>query len=481
MSGAVDAPDVAAAGSEGHGSRLGLSAWAWSLYQAARDPYIILIGTYVFVPYFATAVVGDAVRGQSVVAGFSLVSNLFVALTAPFLGAAVDQMGARKPWMLALTLMTAPLIMGLWLLTPAGTPGLGVMAGVVMLTLIAILLSYADVFYNAMLMSAARPSEQPAASGLAFSLGNATAIVMLVAVLALFVLPGQPGWSILPLQPLFGLDAALREPERITGPIVGLFLLLGAVPLFLFARDVKPTGAPLLKAFSDGARHLTGLVRSARVPRDVGVYLLARMFYIDGKMALLVFGGVYAAGVMGWGVTELLALGLIACVAGVLGGVFGGWLDNLLGPRGAFKLEIWVTILALIAQITTSPSRLLFFFPADDLRLWDGLFGSAPEVVYLLAVIVVSVFGTASWASSRTLMTRLTPPQEAGTFFGLFALSQTATMWLGPLLVDAFTRTFHSQQAGFAPIVILMVVGLVLLHFVRGGGRLTRALPASPI
>ncbi len=453
-------------------SRLDLSAWAWSLYQGARDPYIILIGTYVFVPYFATAVVGDAVRGQSVVAGYSLASNLFVAATAPFLGAAVDQMGARRPWLLALTLITAPLIIALWALTPAGTPGLGVLAGVAMLTAIAVLLSYADVFYNAMLMSAVRRPDQAAASGMAFSLGNATSIFMLVAVLAFFVLPGQPGWPV--STPLFGLDATLREPERISGPIVGLFLLLGAVPLFLFARDAKPTGVPAGKAFGDGARHLISLVRSARVPRDVGVYLLARMFYIDGKMAMLVFGGVYAAGVMGWGVTELLALGLIVCVAGVAGGVFGGWLDNRLGPRGAFKLEIWVTIIALVAQITTSPTRILYFWSPGEARLWTGLFGSVPEMVYLAAAIVVSVFGTASWASSRTLMTRLTPPEEAGTFFGLFALSQTATMWLGPLLVDAFTRAFRSQQAGFVPIVVLMAIGLALLHFVRGGGRIAQ-------
>ncbi|MDG2520319.1 MFS transporter [Caulobacter segnis] len=453
-------------------SPLSLSAWSWAFYQGARDPYIILIGTYVFIPYFATAVVGDPVKGQSTVAAYHLLSSLIVAFTAPFLGAAVDQMGARRPWLAGLSLAAVPLIAALWLVTPAGGAGLGVGAAFLLLLAISILLSYGDVFYNAMLMGAAKPQEQARASGLALSLGNGISIILLLAVLAAFVLPGTPGLSFLPAQPLFGLERAAHEPDRIVGPIVAVVFLIGALPVLLFAKDAPSTGMGLPRAFVAGARHLIGLLRGARAPRDVVIYLAARMLYIDGKMALLVFGGVYAAGVMGWGVTELLILGVVSCVSGVAGGVLGGWLDDRMGPREAFKLEIVVTVLALLAQITTSPTRLLLFFAADEqARLWGGLFGTAPEVLYLAAAFVLSVFGTASWASSRTLMVRLTPPGEAGAFFGLFALSQTATMWLGPLLVDGFTRAFKSQQAGFAPVAGLMLAGLVLLYFVRGGGR----------
>lgn len=463
------------AGASSRAGGLSRGAWSWSLYQGARDPYIILIGTYVFIPYFATAVVGDPVKGQSFVALYSLVSSLIVAFTAPILGAAVDQMGARKPWLLALTLLSMPLIASLWFVLPAGMGGgIGVAAALAVLTAISIVLSFGDVFYNAMLVGAVRPSEQPAASGMALSLGNATSIVMLLFVMFAFVMPGRMDFGWLPERPLFGLDAASHQPDRIVGPIVAVFFGLLAAPLFFFCNDGKSTGMPFGAALKAGWGRLASLRHGARAPRDVVVYLIARMLYIDGKMALLIFGGVYAAGVMGWGVLELLALGVLATLAGVFGGVMGGWLDRTLGPREAFKLEIAVTLLALVAQLGSTPTQLLYIWRIDTSGppLWNlPIFGSTPELVYLAAAIVVSLFGTASWASSRTLMARLTPPDQAGAFFGLFALSQTATMWVGPLLIDLFTRVFHSQPAGFIPIVVMMLAGLTMLHFVRGGGK----------
>jgi UMF1 family MFS transporter len=88
-----------------------------------------------------------------------------------------------------------------------------------------------------------------------------------------------------------------------------------------------------------------------------------------------------------------------------------------------------------------------------------------------------AVFITAHFASSRTLLTRLTPPAQTGAFFGVFALSGTATSWLGPFLVNQGTRIFKSQQGGFATITLLLAVGLTGLMFVRGGGRAD--LPAA--
>jgi UMF1 family MFS transporter len=54
-----------------------------------------------------------------------------------------------------------------------------------------------------------------------------------------------------------------------------------------------------------------------------------------------------------------------------------------------------------------------------------------------------------------------------GELFGLYALSSSATAWVGPLLVERFTSAFHSQQAGFASIALLLTAGLVLLLWVR--------------
>lgn len=51
-------------------------------------------------------------------------------------------------------------------------------------------------------------------------------------------------------------------------------------------------------------------------------------------------------------------------------------------------------------------------------------------------------------------------------FSGLYALSGTATAFLGHALVAAFTRVYGSRRAGFASLIILLA-GLELMFRVR--------------
>jgi UMF1 family MFS transporter len=44
-------------------------------------------------------------------------------------------------------------------------------------------------------------------------------------------------------------------------------------------------------------------------------------------------------------------------------------------------------------------------------------------------------------------------------------------VWLGSALVRIFTGVFKSQQAGFAPIAGLLILGFIGLLFVRHEGR----------
>jgi UMF1 family MFS transporter len=94
--------------------------------------------------------------------------------------------------------------------------------------------------------------------------------------------------------------------------------------------------------------------------------------------------------------------------------------------------------------------------------------------MFLLIGFINALFITAQYASSRTALTRLTPPDQTGAFFGVYALSGVATAWLAPSLVNIGTRLTHSQQGGFASIVLLLVVGWIGLLFVQGGEPMQR-------
>ncbi len=338
-----------------------------------------------------------------------------------------------------------------------------------------VLFAYSEVLHNSLLVRAAGLDGAHKASGLALSLGNFASVWALGFTAWAFALPGKVDWSWVPATPLFGLDAAAHEPERVVAFLSAGILVLGAIPLFLFTPDAPKTGVPALRAFRDGAADLWAMIKTVRRYRDAVIYLVSRMFFVDGMNGVLFFFGVFAAGVMKWKSLDLLVTGIILSVLAVLGGFVGRWLDDRLGPKTALRIEIFMSILGLGALLGMAPDKIVFFWsydPATHAPLWDGPFyRTVPDLVFLLIGFSNAIFITAQYASSRTTLTRLTPPEQTGAFFGVYALSGVATAWLAPSLVNIGTRLTHSQQGGFATIVLLLVVGLVGLFFVRGGGR----------
>jgi UMF1 family MFS transporter len=133
-------------------------------------------------------------------------------------------------------------------------------------------------------------------------------------------------------------------------------------------------------------------------------------------------------------------------------------------------------LLGLIAMqavlLGAGPNRFLYR-PMPRLLVWDGpLFTTLPEILFLAVGCGMAITVTAAYASSRTLLTRVAPADKLGIYFGIYALSGYATMWLGPWLVETATQAGGSQAAGFVPVIGLLVVGLLLLLKVKGGGRL---------
>ncbi|MGE0045044.1 MAG: MFS transporter [Hyphomonadaceae bacterium] len=448
--------------------------WAWAVFEWARNPYVILCLIYLFAPYLAQRVFENPIEGQTAIAGWHKISGLTVALTAPFLGAAADRMGHRKPVLFVVVpLLTAAIFAQYWA-TPAGVAG-GLPTWGIGATIIAagILFAYSEVIHNSMLPSIAGPRELPHVSGLGLSLGNAAAVLMLAGVAWALALPGvvhMPG--VIPDAPLFGLDPALGEPSRAVVVLVAIWFFVFTIPLFLWTPDQPSTGVKLGQAFREGAASVASTIRKLRDHSSAAIFLIARMLYADGKAAILIFGGVYAAGIMDWGLLEMCAFGVILSVFAVAGGFLGGWLDHWIGPKAAVAIEIGVTFLCLIGMVSMTPDRIFFVIEVPTGPVWNSpIFSRATELAYIGVTMVVAISITGAYASSRTLMARLSPPGMEGELFGLYALAGSATVWLGPLLVEHFTHEYQSLRAGFGSIGILLLAGFLLVLFVKPPAR----------
>ncbi len=446
-------------------SRLG--QWSWAFFQWARDFGGIVIVVFIFAPYFTTTVVGDPVAGQALWGHLNAAAGLFTGLSGPILGAIADTTGRRKPWLaLCVTLMVVTSLI-LWWSMPGGA-GLGIFWGSVALILYTIAYNLSDVFQSSMLPSVAPPDRVGFLSGLGIALAQGSTVVGLSILLYAFMLPGQVSWSFVPAHPLFGIDPVQFENSRIAGPITGIWLLLFSLPFFLFTPDGVRTGRSVLNSVVSGLRDVGQTIRGLKDYRNIATYLLVRMFFNDGLVAIMIFSSIYAAGTFHWDALTLTIFAILLSLVSTAGALLGGWLCDRIGAKRAIVVGITTAATGLLLAISITPSSLFFLIDFQQVPVTHlPFFRTVPELVYAVLAIISSTAVIATFGSSRTLMARLVPAQKASQFFGLYALSGSVTAFLGPELVATMTSLFHSQRLGMASLLLLLCIGLVGMGFVR--------------
>ncbi len=441
---------------------------SWALFEWARNPYVILVTIYIFAPYFSTTVVGDPVKGQGLLGYTNSVSGFLIALLAPFLGAIADKSGRRKPWILCFVAVMVPAIYLLWFSQP-GSAGIGIFPTLALIVLIAVMFEFSAVFHNAMLPSIAPVTRVGSISGMALALGNLGGLLLMVFVLFAFALPGQVDWFFIPESPLFGLDQSLQEHNRIVGPLTAIWLLVFGLPLFLFTPDGVDGGKGVRQAVKQGLNEVWVTVKAVSHYSNVALFLVGRMIFNDGLVGILIFSGVYAAGIYGWDTISLLIFGIVTSFSAAFGAVAGGMIDDRFGSKTAILIAVGGTTILLIVAVSLHTDQLFFFYDIEpDVAVWSfPYFQTLPEILYFINTQFFGMFITVGFASARTMMARISPPSLVTQFFGLYALSGTATAFLAPLLVGVFTDTFNSQRIGFASLAGLLALGFVVMLFVK--------------
>jgi MFS transporter, UMF1 family len=446
-----------------------LGQQSWALYHAARDPYVLLITIYLFAPYFVNTVVGDGVRGQALAGEVQAAAGLIIAVLAPFLGAIADSGGRRKPWIAFYTVILIAVLFPMWFAMPHAT-GWNLFFVAALMALASVTYEFSAVFHNSLLPTIATPRGVAGLSGLGYALGNAAGIVLLLIMLIGFALPGVLPWSFLPAHPWFGISQALHEPERLAGPACAIWLVIFCLPLFLFTPDQPSSNTKLLQAMIGGVKSVVHTIRSLKHYRNIGMYLLARLFFNDGMTAVLVFGGIYASSTFHWGPVPMIIYGIELSIFAVIGGFLGGWLANMFGAKRAIFISIGGTTIAGLASLTMAPDRILWFIHYDVTAPHINslpFFNTWPQIIYLGIVNFVAVLIVAGYANSRTMLANLAPAEKMSEFFGLYSLSGTSTSFLATGFVSWLTAVSQSQRIGLLGETLFLTIGLVLMLFVR--------------
>ncbi|MEL6169366.1 MAG: MFS transporter [Pseudomonadota bacterium] len=431
--------------------------WGWYFFDWASQPYATLILTFVFGP-FINDLMGDGAEAQAAW-GFGVgAAGIVIAVLAPILGAFADTAGSRLRWIWTFSVFYVVGASGLWLAAPDDFS----------LTLILILFAiglvgaeFTAIFTNSLLPDLGPKEALGRISGNGWAFGYLGGLAALVIMLLFFAENTETGRTLIGREPLFGLDPEAREGTRFVGPFTALWYLVFMIPFALYVRDPRPIRPPT-GAVRNALRGLAGTIRRLPDRPSLFAFLGASMFYRDALNGFFTFGGIYAAGVLGWSVTDVGIFGIIAIITGALFSWLGGKADSALGPKPVIVASILVLTAVAIAVLFTSPTRVIGV-PVPE--------GSAlPSVAFYILGSLIGAAGGSIQSASRTMMVRQADPDRMTEAFGLYALSGKATAFLAPLAIGVATQISGSQQIGVVPLIVLFLLGLILLIWVRPDG-----------
>lgn len=412
---------------------LSLAAWGWILWEAGRLPYLLTICTFVFLPYIATSMTDNPLAVQIRFARYTVAGGLAMAMTLPVLVIWLDRNGRRKPFLIAATVLMVPLLAALWWVKPGGP--IASNGGLMIVALLNILCGYGELIRNSMSPAPAGATIASRLSTTALAAGNISTVLVLGVVFCGLLLPQAAGVPF--------------AAQRGTGPLVAALLVIAALPLLAWTPDAPGSEILVTGAPRQALRELAGAVRRIRSDRAGVGLLVARTAYVDGVMALMQFGGIFAAGAIRASEPERLAVAMLLALGGALGAILAGALDVALGPRRVIGIGIGFLCVWLLARLGKRLFALL-------------LPGSLVAVLYL----ALAILGSGALVGTKSASDLVTGNPASTSRIGVHALSAATTAWLAPLLIGATTAFFRSQTAGVLPIVVLLAGGLIGMYAV---------------
>ena len=442
-------------------SRLG--RMSWTMFDWANQPFYTLITTFVFAVYFTDVFIsGD--DGAQKLTLTQTIAGLAIAILSPILGSISDLRGNRKRWMGLWSLLFVIGMALLWYAYPGAPNGIWlVMFGLI---LASAAVGFGEVFNNSMLTNIETEDNIGLLSGLGFGLGYIAGLIGLILFLIFFVWPGGE------TEFLYGLNTKEYEHIRILGPLCAIWYVVFIIPLFLFTPDIKSNKITIKDSVTQGTQNLIKTFKEIKSYKNIFAFLITRMFYQDALNALFIIGGVYASQVVGMTLTQVLILGIILNIFAGPSAILGGYFNDSIGSKNVINISLWGLLISGILALSINESTIFYFISVETFSpevesLTAGVFNSYSQLVYTFIVIGIATFYGPAQTASRALMVKLSPPDKAAEFFGLYAFAGKSTSWLVPGLMSIILLINNNLQLAMLAIILFNGLGIIGMFFVK--------------
>tara|TARA_Y100001978_G_scaffold196343_1_gene205781 strand:+ start:460 stop:1740 length:1281 start_codon:yes stop_codon:yes gene_type:complete len=413
--------------------------WAWAMYDFANSAFTTLVVTFIYGAYFTKGIAPDEMLGTQWWSWAIAVTAIIVSFLSPVLGALSDVGGYRK-WIMMLSTWCCVAATAFLFFPQQGQ----VFSALILFVLANVSFEFGTVFCNAYLPEIVSKERIGRASGFAWALGYIGGLLALGIALILLVQPEIP---------ILGFSIENGENIRATNLLVALWFLVFSIPTFIWLQDRRPEKGKFKESVATSFKLLFHTFQELKKYRIVARFLLARLVYNDALVTIFAFGGIYAAGVIGFTFEEIMILGIVLNITAGLGAFLMGYLDD---SKGSQKTVQWSILFLSFACLLGFVAPIIPTWFADVSWLTSKL-------VFWIAAILIGFFSGPNQSASRSLMAHYTPAEKRNEFFGFYAFSGKATSFLGPLLFGWVTAMFGNQQAGILVVLTLFLFGYVLM------------------
>ena len=86
-----------------------------------------------------------------------------------------------------------------------------------------------------------------------------------------------------------------------------------------------------------------------------------------------------------------------------------------------------------------------------------------------------------SQALSRSLFSQMIPPGRESAFFGIYAISERGTSWLGPFVFGLVAQLTNSYRPAILALIVFFVSGSIVLYFTDTDKAIREAEKEFPV
>ncbi len=401
-----------------------LKIFIWTLFDFANTSFSVLILTTAYSVYFREIVVENSAIGDFLWGLAFSISMFIVALISPFLGAMADYSSNKKFFLFIFTYLCI-VSTGLMFFVERGD----IVLGMVLLILANIGFEGGLVFYDAFLPEITSERSYGRVSGYGFAMGYIGSFISL-----LFAYPFLKGE--------FTSENMINV--RFSFVVASLFFLMFSLPFFLLIKEREIERPKDISYFKIGLERVKSTFRNATKYKNIGNFLLSYFIYADGINTVIIFASIFARHTLNFSLVEILTFFLSVQSTAILGSVIFGIIADSIGQKKTLSITLLMWVATAIGA----------YFCTDKISF------------YIIGFIAGAAMGS-SQSTSRSLMSKIIPPEKKTEFFGFYSFFGKSSAILGPLVFGFVSSLTGSQRIAVISVAFFFVVGLVLLQRVR--------------